>query len=222
MTENINYEATFRRYLNVLLEGDSREGETLISGLLARNVPLTTIYRDYIQRGMYEVGVLWERNEISVAIEHLAASMTQLIVATIFFNLPCSPQNGKQVIIACVPYELHEIGALTVANIFQLAGWEITLLGANMPSVDLVNFIGDRKPDLLALSCTLPANRHSLEDLLEKTVSTFPPLDILIGGHALNGSDEANRYRESLLTKFPRVRYLQTLEELKNDLSRKS
>jgi methanogenic corrinoid protein MtbC1 len=222
MTENINYESTFRRYLSALLEGDSRVGQDLISDLLAKNVALTTICRDYIQRSMYEVGALWERNEISVSIEHLAASMTQLILSDLFFKLKDPPPNAKQLIIACVPGEVHEIGALIVANVSEMAGWGTTLLGANMPTIDLVSFIGNRKPDMLALSCTIPANRRSLEGMLEKTVSTFPQLDILMGGQALGGSDEANGYRETLLMKFPRVRYVQTLEELESLLYQKS
>ena len=213
-----NYDADFRRYLNALLEGDARVGHELIDGLLSSKVSLATIYCDYIQRGMYEVGELWERNQISVSVEHLAASTTQLIVSELFFKLKCSPENGKQVIIACVPCELHDVGTLIVANVFQLAGWKIQLLGANTPADDMVDFIAKRKPDTLALSCTLPANRHGLENALEKTVAAFPQLDIIIGGQALGGSDEAGHYSGALLARYPTVRYLETLAELKRYL----
>jgi methanogenic corrinoid protein MtbC1 len=219
MSAHDNYDADFRRYLNALLEGDARVGHELVDGLLARKVSLATIYSDYIRRGMYEVGELWERNQISVSIEHLAASTTQLIVSELFFMLKCPPDNGRQVIIACVPYELHDVGTLIVANVFQLAGWKIQLLGANTPVEDMVDFIARRKPDMLALSCTLPANRHGLEEALAKTVVAFPQLEILIGGQALGGSDEAAQYRGTLMARFPKTRYLETLEELERYLS---
>lgn len=222
MPAHNNYDADFRRYLNALLEGDARVGHELVDGLLASKVRLATIYRDYIQRGMYEVGELWERNQISVSIEHLAASTTQLIVSELFFKLKCSPENGKQVIIACVPYELHDVGTLIVANVFQLAGWKIQLLGANTPAEDMVGFIAKRKPEMLALSCTLPANRHGLEDALAKTVAAFPQLEILIGGQALDGGEEARQYRGSLIARFPTARYLETLEDLERYLAQKS
>ena len=219
MSAHDNYDADFRRYLNALLEGDARVGHELVDGLLARKVSLATIYSDYIRRGMYEVGELWERNQISVSIEHLAASTTQLIVSELFFMLKCPPDNGRQVIIACVPYELHDVGTLIVANVFQLAGWKIQLLGANTPVEDMVDFIARRKPDMLALSCTLPANRHGLEEALAKTVVVFPQLEILIGGQALGGSDEAAQYRGTLMARIPKTRYLETLEELERYLS---
>jgi methanogenic corrinoid protein MtbC1 len=219
MSAHDNYDADFRRYLNALLEGDARVGHELVDGLLARKVSLATIYSDYIRRGMYEVGELWERNQISVSIEHLAASTTQLIVSELFFMLKCPPDNGRQVIIACVPYELHDVGTLIVANVFQLAGWKIQLLGANTPVEDMVDFIARRKPDMLALSCTLPANRHGLEEALAKTVVAFPQLEILIGGQALGGSDEAAQYRGTLMARIPKTRYLETLEELERYLS---
>lgn len=214
-----NYDADFRRYLNALLEGDARVGHELVNGLLASKVSLATIYCDYIQRGMYEVGELWERNQISVSIEHLAASTTQLIVSELFFKLKCSPHNGKQVIIACVPHELHDVGTLIVANVFQHAGWKIQLLGANTPAEDMVDFIAKRKPDMLALSCTLPANRKGMEQALARTVAAFPQLEILIGGQALGGSDEATRYRARLMAGYPTVRYMETLEALEFHLS---
>jgi MerR family transcriptional regulator, light-induced transcriptional regulator len=214
-----NYDADFRRYLNALLEGDARVGHELVDGLLASKVSLATIYGDYIRRGMYEVGVLWERNQISVAIEHLAASTTQLIVSELFFKLKCSPENGRQVIIACVPHEMHDVGSLIVANVFQHAGWKIQLLGANTPAADMVEFIAARKPDMLALSCTLPANRHGMEEALARTVAAFPQLEILIGGQALGGSDEATRYRARLMAGYPTVRYIETLEALEHHLS---
>ena len=218
MPELNNYDAAFRRYLNALLEGDTRVGQELVGDLLTQKVSLATIYGDYIQRGMYEVGELWERNQISVSVEHLAASTTQLIVSELFFKLKCSPENGKQVIIACVPYELHDVGTLIVANVFQLAGWRIQLLGANTPAEDMVDFIATRKPDMLALSCTLPANRRGLEDALAKSVAAFPQLEILIGGQALGGSEEAAQYRGSLLARFGTARYLETLEQLERYL----
>ncbi len=221
MPQHDNNDAEFRRYLNALLEGDTRVGQELVDGMLASKVSLATIYCDYIQRGMYEVGELWERNQISVSIEHLAASTTQLIVSELFFKLKCSPDNGKQVIIACVPYEMHDVGTLIVANVFQLAGWKIQLLGANTPAEDMVDFIATRKPELLALSCTLPANRHGLEYALARTVAAFPKLEILIGGQALGGSDEAGQYRSKLMASYPTVRYMETLEELERYLAQK-
>jgi methanogenic corrinoid protein MtbC1 len=217
-----NYDDAFRRYLNALLEGDARVGQELVDDLFANKMSLTVIYRDYIQRGMYEVGELWERNQISVSIEHLAASTTQLIVSELFFKLKCSPDNGKQVIIACVPYEMHDVGTLIVANVFQIAGWKIQLLGANTPAADMVDFIATRKPDMLALSCTLPANRHGMEEALARTVAAFPQLEILIGGQALGGCEEAGQYRRALLASYPMVRYMETLEELERYLAQKS
>lgn len=220
MPEHSNYDADFRRYMNALLEGDARVGHELVADLLAARVSLATIYGDYIQRAMYEVGELWERNQISVSVEHLAASTTQLIVSELFFKLKCSPENGRQVVIACVPHELHDVGTLIVANVFQHAGWRIQLLGANTPAEDMVNFIAARKPDMLALSCTLPANRRGMEQALARTVAAFPQLEILIGGQALGGSDEATRYRVGLMADYPAVRYMETLEALEHHLSR--
>ena len=73
-------------------------------------------------------------------------------------------------------------------------------------------------PDLLALSITLPANRVLLEGDLATITAKFPHLNILVGGQALEGNENAIRFVEELLAKYPVVHHVQTLDELEHYL----
>jgi len=204
-----------------LLEGDALVIKAVIDDLLKEGAPLNRIYRDFIQRGMYKIGVLWERNQIPVSIEHLAATATQIVLSELYLRLRCAGENSPEVIIACVPNEQHDIGTMIVANVCGAAGWKSDLLGANTPTRDLLTYIDQRKhmPDLLALSITLPANRRVLEGDLAAIATKFPQLKILIGGQALDGHEETNRFVEGLLAKYPTVHCVQTLDELEHYLT---
>ena len=217
---SVVHETDFKKYLTGLLEGDVRVIKAVIDDLLKEDMPLNSIYRDFIQRSMYKVGVLWERNQIPVSIEHLAATATQVVVSDLYLKLQSAKENCPEVIIACVPNEQHDIGTMIVANVCSVAGWKTDLLGANTPTRDLLTYIDQRKrmPDLLALSITLPANRVLLEGDLATITAKFPHLNILVGGQALEGNENAILFVEELLAKYPVVHHVQTLDELEHYL----
>jgi len=221
ITPPVDRETDFKKYMAGLLEGDLRVIKAVIDDLLKAGTPLKSIYRDFIQRGMYKVGVLWERNQIPVSIEHLAATATQVVLSELYLKLRSPSENSPEVIIACVSNEQHDLGAMVVANVFSVAGWKSDLLGANTPTRDLLRYIDQRKriPEQLALSITLPANRVVLEGDLAAITTKFPQLNILIGGQALDGHEDAIRFVEELLAKYPTVHHVQTLDELENYLT---
>lgn len=207
-------------YMAALLEGDVRGLGSVIQGLADRGVPWAQIVQEYIQRGLYDIGRMWERNQIPVSVEHLAASATSVILASRYIGY--EPEtSAPEVVIACVPGELHEIGTMIVANACEAAGWKAVLLASDTPTHDLIAFIRKRKrvPDVVALSVTLPANRRALQDELVALTTAFPALPIIFGGQALNGHSEAIAFREHLLLRFPTVQYIQTLDALERFLT---
>lgn len=216
-----DHEALFQRYMRALLEGDIRVIGSIIDALLKAQMPMNGIYRDFIQRGLYEVGLLWERNQISVSIEHLAASATQVVLSGLYPKGQEPSNPVREVIIACVPNELHDVGTIIVANLCEAAGWKTLLLGANLPTRDMLAYIGKRSrlPDLLALSITLPANRAALARDLATITAHFPELNIVLGGQGLDGHNEAVQFRQELLARHPTVHYAQTLDDLERYLN---
>jgi methanogenic corrinoid protein MtbC1 len=210
----------FEHYMAGLLEGDVRVLSAVIEKLIEQNLAFYEIYVEFVKRGMYEVGVLWERDQIPVAVEHLAATATQVVLSELYLKQKRSQKNSREAIVACVPGELHDVGTMIVANLFEAKGWKAVLLGANTPALDMLKMIAQRtiKPDFLALSITLPANRPGLESTLELISSRTPDLTVLVGGQALNGSDDSRRYRDSLLPRYPAISSPNTLDEFQSYL----
>lgn len=206
----------YRTYMAALLEGDIRGLRAVIDSLLARDVPWPRICHDFLQRGLYDVGRMWECNQIPVAVEHLAASATHVVLSDRFMRHQRRNLHASEVIVACVPNEFHDIGTLVVANACEEAGCKAVLLGSNTPTRELLKFIRQRHrfPDLLALSITLPANRIALHEGLATITAEFPGLPIIVGGQALDGHAEAATFREALQARFPTVRHVPTLEAL--------
>jgi DNA-binding XRE family transcriptional regulator len=78
-----------------------------------------------------------------------------------------------------------------VADLLAFDGWEVDFLGANTPTRDLVSFVRDREPDLVALSVTgnvgLPHAARAISALRD-----LPrPPRVLLGGLAVRTHPEA-------------------------------
>ena len=63
---------------------------------------------------MYRVGEMWESNQISVATEHLATSITESLLNHIFQSVDSDRRVGKKVIIAGTEKENHQVGTQIV------------------------------------------------------------------------------------------------------------
>jgi MerR family transcriptional regulator, light-induced transcriptional regulator len=211
-------EACYRRYLKALLAGDRHACIDIFQDQLQQGVSLKTLYLDLVQRAMYEVGTLWERNRIAVATEHLASATTEMVLTTVYPLLFSQPHKDLRAIITCVPNEYHQIGARMVADFFELQGWHGFILGANTPTDGLLRMIAERDPDLVGFSMSMLFNRAHLELMVAAVSQSFPALRLLLGGRAFQGAD-GRQAREQMRDRFPGLRYLESLNDLEDYLS---
>jgi methanogenic corrinoid protein MtbC1 len=207
--ESIITENIYQEYRNNLLSGKRQPCSLIVQDLLDRNCDILDLYVNLFQRSLYEVGELWEQNKISVAVEHLATSITSNLMNLVYPTLFTKEKTGKKAVVSCVTNEYHQIGGRMVADIIEIFGWDSYFLGANLPGQDLIHFIEDKNPDLLALSLALHSNMPHLLDLLEEINCRFEHLNVLVGGQAFRwgGKDECSTY--------PNVRYIENLEKLR-------
>lgn len=177
-----------RDYLDALLRGQRRSAGSLISDAVARGTPVTNIYLRVFQPVLYEIGRLWQVNEITVAQEHYCSAATQLIMSQLYPLIFTAERRGKTLVAACVSGDLHEFGLRTVADFFELAGWDTFYLGANVPIPDLLRLLIDRHAHVLALSATIASHVGAVRETIRRVRSSAECKDllILVGGFAFN------------------------------------
>lgn len=205
-------EEIYRRYLSSLLAGDRLACRSIALSLLDQNIPLLTLYTDLFQRSMYEVGDRWERNLISVVTEHIATSITENVIAMAYPRLFAHPKTGKSALVSCVADEYHQIGGRMVADYFEMQGWDSYFAGANQPLVDLLRFVRERQPDVVALSAAICMNLPTLVEAVEAILACSAKPRIIVGGQAFRSGGV------SLFQGFPRVAQLSTFTDLERYL----
>lgn len=175
-------EQLYKDYQLHLLNGKSAECRTIVKDLLSQGIEMKTLYIELFQRSLYEVGYLWETNKVSVAVEHLCTSITESLINLAYPYLFASEHNGKKAVITCTPGEYHQVGARMVADYFELNGWDGYFLGANTPENELIKYITEVKPDIVAISMSVSFNLSTLIQMVEKIRFQFPDLSIFVGG----------------------------------------
>jgi methanogenic corrinoid protein MtbC1 len=92
-----------------------------------------------------------------------------------------------KILLACVEGNQHSLGLQMTAEAFRIEGWDVRLLGANVPTEAMVRHVRAWRPDVVAVSVSLSQQLPALTDLLSKlgnaTGDAGPHL--LVGGLAL-------------------------------------
>jgi methanogenic corrinoid protein MtbC1 len=131
---------------------------------------------------------------MTVAQEHLATAITQTVMSRLAGEHFKDNDGGPTLIAACVDAERHALGLRMFCDLLELEGWTSVYLGPTVPARDLVRMVGERRPQAVALSVSLPphllAARDAIADL--RALGTPQPV-VVLGGRAVSAPALAER-----------------------------
>jgi len=177
-----------REYLDALLRSDSCEATRLVSEALQNTTSVRDVYLHVFQRSQYEVGRLWQINQITVDEAHECTAATQQIMSQLRPAFSGVDRKDWRMVAACVRGDLHEIGARMVVDFFKMDGWDAEYLGANMRTDTIVNSVAAGKAHVLAISATLLADYSEVQQLIQavRAHESCRGVCILVGGGPFN------------------------------------
>ncbi len=189
--ENKFYQIAFD-YCESLLQSDRRTASNIIMRAFESGISVKELYRYIFQPVQWEIGRLWQINEISVAQEHFCTAATQMIMSQLYPHIFNSSKNGKKFLAASVGSELHEIGVRMVADFFEMEGWDTYYLGANTPQESIIKTIKELEPDVLGLSSTITFNLKNIKEIINtiRLNGLDRKTKIMVGGYPFNVSKD--------------------------------
>lgn len=175
-----------------LLRGDEADADRTI----AAHAPGPSIPERgaFLAAAMRIIGVAWHQGRISPADEHAASlRATTMAARWALEKRPGPVANAPRILVACPPGNQHSLGASLVAAAFRAEGWVVDLLGADVPTEDLLARALKTQPDVIALSLALPRDwvptldiaRHLADSMAERKP------ELLLGGRAVRLNPEA-------------------------------
>lgn len=182
---DIPLEELSRTYLAALLKADQRAAQRMIMEAVDTGVPIKDIYMQVFQSSQYEVGRLWQTNQISVAQEHYCSAATQLIMAQLYPQVFGAKRNNRKLVATCVSGELHEIGIRMVSDFFEMEGWDTYYVGANAPAKSVLQAIEDNQAELLCISTTMYFHSGKTAEMISavRASGVGRNVGILVGGY---------------------------------------
>lgn len=173
-----------RDYLDLLLDGRRLDAMQAVAGRVEEGLPVETVYIEVLQPVMYEVGRLWQADEIDIATEHYVTAATQLLMARLFPGALPHRRIARSMVGACLGSELHELGMRMVCDFFEFAGWDTYFLGAVTPAQSLITTVTAQRPDLVCISATMSFGLPKIRSLIQelRTGSSPNPPRIMVGG----------------------------------------
>jgi len=182
------YATLAREYLDRLLKGERQIASSLILNSVETKMHVKDIYIHIFQPVQRELGRLWQENIITVAEEHYCTAATQLIMSQLYPHIFSINKKGRILVATCISGNLHEIGIRMVADFFELAGWDTFYLGADTPTLSVIETIAKTKADVLAISATLNSQVTKVRELITQVHLSTPAskTKIMVGGYPFN------------------------------------
>lgn len=186
-TTHTNASLTLTRsiYLQAVLAGSRTAALNVVREALRDGVSVLDLYADVLQATLYEVGRLWETNRITVAHEHAATAITQFVMAQMYDRMERSTGAKGRILLTGLNGELHNVGALMVADVLEASGWTVHFLGTNLPHTSILDAIREHQPEGVGISATMLFNVPALTRLVESIRGEWGTARrIVVGGAA--------------------------------------
>lgn len=110
------------QYFAALRRGERHLASQLVLDAVAGGTSVKEIYLQVFQPAQYEIGRLWQINQITVAEEHYCSAATQLIMSQLYPHVFATAKNGHTLVATCVAGDLHEIGVRMVTDFLKWTG----------------------------------------------------------------------------------------------------
>ena len=155
-----------------------------------RDLSLTTIdfYEKILKPVMERVGILWERNKITVAEEHLATASIDYLMTQLRYQLlhPQFMKNAPSILLFCLEGEQHSMGLKMVSDVFRENKWNVKFLGSSVPTEEVIKTIDKWEPDAIGISLALTPLMPKLKECINLIDELEKDIDIFVGGRVVS------------------------------------
>ncbi len=178
------------RYLEAALAGKRRAAIDLVLSAVEDGLDVRAAYSGVLQAALTHVGELWHAGAVSIAQEHFVTATSETVMTLLAHRSSPETDDGRTVVVAPVPGNIHRLGARALAHHFELAGWNTIHLGADVPAGELAQALELFDAHLLALSVALSTQLRGAIETLRAAREIRPDVKILVGGRVFAAAPE--------------------------------
>ena len=140
-----------------------------------------TVVDEWLLAALRDLGSAWQKGQVSVAAEHLAAGAVARRVA-LAYDAAGGAATGPKVVIGMAPGARHDIGLLCFATAARRAGLATTYLGADVPVEDWRDAVTTHAPSCVVLAIPRTDDLAATAATVAALRETAPGLLVAVGG----------------------------------------
>ena len=179
-------------FADALLRGDEHVAETAVSEAIQAEFDEAVIDEHIVAPAMRMVGDLWAQGQIGIADEHLATEISMRVITVQREAFRAARRRARhRVLLAAVEGEQHVIGLRMAASLLLHAGFDVRLLGPDLPLHALTRAIVGHGPAVVGLTATMPRSAVRLSTAVETVRAMSPTTGVVVGGAAVDHRFEA-------------------------------
>jgi len=175
-----------RAFANALLTGDEAAAQMAIREAMDAKLTTAEIDDEVIAPALWLVGDRWERGEISVGDEHIATEITIRVLALQREVQRVVDARGDHRVLLAAPAQEHHVVALRmVDNLLREAGYDVVMLGADVPTEALAASVSRRRPRVVCMTSTMARGADHVLDAISGVQQRWPAVRFVVGGRGL-------------------------------------
>ena len=191
-SEALDVKTFNEKFKKCLIEGNEQEALYMIWQLNPTKENILIIYEDILLQVMVEIGEMWEKGEVNVAVEHFATQVVHKILSMMSTISGEVPKGKYRVLCMSLNAEPHTVGMRMISEYFSLMGITSYYIGTSVPTDSVTLMLKNKKIDILALSATMTYHLDGMKNLIEviKRDPSLKSLKIIVGGQAFKHNQE--------------------------------
>ena len=137
-----------------------------------------------------EIGEATRRGQLRIAHEHMATAHLRTFLGALRFREVFTGSEPK-IVITTPTGQLHELGALMIAALVSIDGWQPIYLGPNTPADEIIAAVKQSGAKAVSLSLTYPADDPRIPlELTRLRAQLSDDVALFVGGSAMLGHQE--------------------------------
>ncbi|HNS66443.1 MAG TPA: cobalamin-dependent protein [Mesotoga infera] len=187
----------YEEFRKALDEQDKdRAVEICIKAIDEERTDIPGLYLHVLTPALNEWDCDYESDRLCIWNEHVRSSIVRTVMECCYPYIARKKRErfgdvkGPKVAVVCPIEEYHEIGARMIADIFALAGYDVTFAGANTPHDSFLEAVKVLKPLYVAVSISNYYNLISGRRVISQIKQWTPQSRIIVGGNAFRNNPE--------------------------------
>lgn len=179
-------------YVMALCAGEEAAAERAIRDAIDAGLGECTIYDAIMAPALRRVGEAWAAGELSVADEHLATQIsTRMVALQRELERVGARRVATRIMLCGLQDERHVVGLEMASSVLQHAGYEVLMLGADVPIDTLASAVERHRPAIVGFSATMATTAKVLPAAIYEVRAADERAGIIIGGAAASLRMEA-------------------------------